>query len=130
MAHFHMLPNTLNSPAILKLLRFLNLNWTRPPIPPFTFSLSSAALLTTSFKALFLLRNGDVPAVFPWLSVAFVGGFRAIVGQCHPVFQAGVTSTIEWEEGSMARYGGVVVVIICAYEQDCSSLVSSSWQLL
>lgn len=44
--------------------------------------------------------------MFPWLSVAFVGGFRAGVGQCHPVFQADVTSTIEWEEGDTERYGG------------------------
>lgn len=74
--------------------------------------------------------------MFPWLSVAFVGGFRAGVGQCHPVFQADVTSTIEWEEGDTERYGGGrgggggVVVIICAYEEGGSSLVASSRQLL
>lgn len=73
--------------------------------------------------------------MFPWLSVAFVCGFRAGVGQCHPVFQADVTPTIEWEEGGTPRdmkgwVDGGGVVIICAYEEGWSSLGASSWQLL
>lgn len=52
--------------------------------------------------------------MFPWLSVAFVGGFRAIVGQCHPVFQADVTSTIEWEEGEHGEiWGGCCCNYMC-----------------
>lgn len=82
---------------MLKLQRFLNLNRNADTHPPFTFSFSSAPLLTPGSKPCYHLGTGDIPAVFPWLSVAFVCGFRAGVGQCHHAFQADVTPTIEGE---------------------------------
>lgn len=109
--HFNPLWATLSSPPVCKTLRFLNLNRTQTPIPLFTFTISSALLVTLGSKALLSFYTEGFPTVFPWLSVAFVCGFTAGVGQCHPVFQADVNYWVcrggtrrDTEEGGGCNY--------------------------
>lgn len=114
-----------------KLLRFLNLNGTQPPIPLFTFSLSSAPPLTPRFKAPLSFGSRGYSNTVSMV----IGGVR--LWSSEPV-SGNVTSSLRprsprllsGKGGDSSYGGGRLGVIICAYEEGRSSLSASSWQLL
>ena len=94
LAHF----SPLSSPSTFKSPVFCESKLKTPPSP-----CSPSILLFSSPCYHFV--TVDIPAAFPWLWLAFVCGFRADVGQCHPVFQADVNYGVFSGEGGMGRCG-------------------------